>query len=64
MENVIAEATLTRPTPKWRSRGGRTGYHTEHLGHLLPDHAEPAPITPRSDLVTITLEAARVPSRR
>lgn len=34
---VLAEATLTVPTPKWRSRGGRTGYHTENLGHLLPE---------------------------
>jgi len=37
VENVIAEATLTLPTPKWRSRGGRTGYHSENLGHLLPE---------------------------
>ena len=37
VENVSREATLTVPTPKWRSRGGRTGYHTEHLGHLLPE---------------------------
>ena len=37
VEAVIFEATLTVPTPKWRSRGGRTGYHTENLGHLLPD---------------------------
>jgi ring-1,2-phenylacetyl-CoA epoxidase subunit PaaC len=36
VENVIAEATLTVPTPTWRSRGGRIGYHTENLGHLLP----------------------------
>jgi ring-1,2-phenylacetyl-CoA epoxidase subunit PaaC len=37
VESVVSEATLTLPTPKWRSRGGRTGYHTENLGHLLPD---------------------------
>jgi len=37
VENVIAEARLTIPTPKWRSRGGRTGYHSENLGHLLPE---------------------------
>ena len=37
VENVITDATLIRPTPKWRSRGGRTGYHSENLGHLLPD---------------------------
>lgn len=37
VENVIATATVSVPTPTWRSRGGRTGYHTENLGHLLPD---------------------------
>ena len=37
IESVIAEATLTVPTPTWRSRGGRTGYHSEHLGHLLAE---------------------------
>lgn len=35
VDGVLAEATLTRPTPRWRSRGGRSGLHTEHLGHLL-----------------------------
>ena len=37
VESVIAAATLTVPAPIWRSRGGRTGYHTEHLGHLLAE---------------------------
>jgi ring-1,2-phenylacetyl-CoA epoxidase subunit PaaC len=37
VEQVLAEATLTVPTPKWRSRGGRAGYHSENLGHLLPE---------------------------
>ncbi len=37
VDDVIAQATLTVPAPIWRSRGGRTGYHTENLGHLLPD---------------------------
>ena len=36
VENALRAATVTRPTPTWRSRGGRTGYHTENLGHLLP----------------------------
>ncbi|MBC7290714.1 MAG: phenylacetate-CoA oxygenase subunit PaaC [Actinotalea sp.] len=36
VEDVIARATLTVPTPTWHSRGGRAGLHTEHLGHLLP----------------------------
>ncbi len=34
---VLAEATLTRPDPKWQHRGGRLGTHTEHLGHLLAE---------------------------
>jgi len=37
VENVIAAATLVVPKPTWRSRGGRAGYHSENLGHLLPD---------------------------
>lgn len=37
VENVVRTATLTVPAPTWRSRGGRTGYHSENLGHLLPD---------------------------
>lgn len=36
VENIVAAATLTIPVPSWRSRGGRVGYHTENLGHLLP----------------------------
>lgn len=32
---VLAQATLTEPQPRRRSRGGRRGLHTEHLGHLL-----------------------------
>ncbi len=35
--DVLDEATLVRPQPRWRSRGGRRGYHSENLGHLLPD---------------------------
>ncbi len=34
---VLAEARLTEPQPTWRSRGGRRGLHTEHLGHLLAE---------------------------
>ena len=34
---VLAEATLRQPEPTWRSRGGRSGVHTEHLGHLLAE---------------------------
>ena len=32
---VLAQATLSEPEPRWRSRGGRKGLHSEHLGHLL-----------------------------
>jgi len=32
---IIEQATLTVPTQEWAVRGGRQGYHTEHLGHLL-----------------------------
>jgi ring-1,2-phenylacetyl-CoA epoxidase subunit PaaC len=34
---VLDEATLRPPEPRWRSRGGRGGLHTEHLGHLLAE---------------------------
>ena len=35
--SVLAQATLGEPAPRWRSRGGRQGLHTEHLGHLLAE---------------------------
>jgi ring-1,2-phenylacetyl-CoA epoxidase subunit PaaC len=35
--SVLNEATLDQPEPRWRSRGGRDGLHTEHLGHLLAE---------------------------
>jgi len=34
---VLSEATCRTPEPRWRSRGGRDGLHTEHLGHLLAE---------------------------
>ena len=34
---VLAEATLTRPRDGWMQSGGRSGRHSEHLGHLLAD---------------------------
>ena len=34
---VLSEATLHKPEPGWRSRGGRAGLHTEYLGHLLAE---------------------------
>jgi len=32
---VIAEATLAAPAAPWMQSGGRSGRHSEHLGHLL-----------------------------
>jgi ring-1,2-phenylacetyl-CoA epoxidase subunit PaaC len=35
---VVAEATLTLPDgSRWRSRGGRNGVHSRHMGHLLAE---------------------------
>lgn len=35
ISEVLTEATLTVPTTEHAIRGGRQGYHTENLGHLL-----------------------------
>lgn len=37
VEQVLAEATLTVPKDGFSPRGGRTGRHTEHLGHMLAE---------------------------
>ncbi|MGH7171360.1 MAG: 1,2-phenylacetyl-CoA epoxidase subunit PaaC [Gemmataceae bacterium] len=34
---TFARATLKRPADGWMQSGGRTGRHTEHLGHLLAE---------------------------
>ena len=34
---VFEEATLTVPNSTWAIRGGREGYHTENLGHILTE---------------------------
>ena len=34
---ILAEATLTVPDAEWAVRGGREGYHTEHLSLLLTE---------------------------
>ena len=33
--DILSAATLEVPDAEWAVRGGRAGYHTEHLGHLL-----------------------------
>lgn len=34
---VIGEATLALPRAEWMQKGGRSGRHSEHLGHLLSE---------------------------
>lgn len=34
---VLAEANVETPDDPYQRTGGRTGFHTEHLGHLLPE---------------------------
>jgi ring-1,2-phenylacetyl-CoA epoxidase subunit PaaC len=35
--DVVGEATLTLPKSDWMQQGGRSGRHSEHLGHLLSE---------------------------
>lgn len=37
VSDILAEATLIVPEDSWAVRGGRTGYHTENLGHMLTE---------------------------
>jgi ring-1,2-phenylacetyl-CoA epoxidase subunit PaaC len=37
VSNVLREATLTVPNSDWMQQGGRSGRHSEHLGHLLSE---------------------------
>lgn len=37
VDAVLAEATLARPAPRRAIVGGRTGRHSEHLGHVLSE---------------------------
>jgi ring-1,2-phenylacetyl-CoA epoxidase subunit PaaC len=37
VDEVLAEATLTRPADAWMQSGGRQGRHSEHLGYLLAE---------------------------
>lgn len=34
---VLAQATLELPDDPYQRTGGRTGYHTEYFGHILPE---------------------------
>ena len=35
--DVVSEATLSLPNSNWMQQGGRSGRHSEHLGHLLSE---------------------------
>ena len=37
VDSVLAEATLAKPAAAWMQSGGRSGRHSEHLGHLLAE---------------------------
>ena len=37
VSGVVAGATLALPTNEWMQQGGRSGRHSEHLGHLLSE---------------------------
>lgn len=37
IDEVLADAGLERPAPRRPVLGGRTGHHSEHLGHLLSE---------------------------
>ena len=37
VSDILSQATLTVPEDTWAVRGGRTGYHTENLGHILTE---------------------------
>jgi ring-1,2-phenylacetyl-CoA epoxidase subunit PaaC len=34
---IVSEATLVLPSAGWMQKGGRSGRHSEHLGHLLSE---------------------------
>jgi ring-1,2-phenylacetyl-CoA epoxidase subunit PaaC len=37
VSGVLSEATLSPPGAEWMQKGGRSGRHSEHLGHLLSE---------------------------
>jgi len=37
VSEIVSEATLTLPKSGWMQQGGRSGRHSEHLGHLLSE---------------------------
>ncbi|MBO9632262.1 MAG: phenylacetate-CoA oxygenase subunit PaaC [Chitinophagaceae bacterium] len=37
VSNILQEATLTVPAPRWMQTGGKEGKHSEHLGFVLAE---------------------------
>jgi ring-1,2-phenylacetyl-CoA epoxidase subunit PaaC len=37
VQTVLAQASLSMPADPFQRSGGRHGFHTEHLGHLLAE---------------------------
>jgi ring-1,2-phenylacetyl-CoA epoxidase subunit PaaC len=37
VSRIVGEATLALPKSEWMQEGGRSGRHSEHLGHLLSE---------------------------
>ena len=37
VSGIVNEATLAMPSTDWMQKGGRSGRHSEHLGHLLSE---------------------------
>jgi ring-1,2-phenylacetyl-CoA epoxidase subunit PaaC len=37
VSSIVREATLALPNSDWMQQGGRSGRHSEHLGHLLSE---------------------------
>lgn len=37
IDDILARATLTMPTEEMHRVGGRRGFHTDHLGHMLAE---------------------------
>jgi ring-1,2-phenylacetyl-CoA epoxidase subunit PaaC len=37
ISGIVSEATLALPKSDWMQQGGRSGRHSEHLGHLLSE---------------------------
>lgn len=37
VQQVFSEACLMKPDEGWGQKGGKIGYHTEHMGYLLAD---------------------------